>query len=62
LTLTPDAEVIYKVSDFYSREHEGGIAWDDPALAIDWGVSADALAMAERDRLFPQLAQLPAIF
>lgn len=62
LTLEPDTEVAYKVSDFYSREHERGIAWDDPAIGIDWGVAADAVAMVDRDKAYPRLADLEAFF
>ena len=29
-TLEPDTEIAYKVSSFYSREHDTGIVWDDP--------------------------------
>ena len=62
LTLEPDTEVFYKVSDFYSPGHEGGLAWDDPALAIDWGVAASDVVMADRDRQQPRLAGLGAVF
>lgn len=62
LTLAPDTEVIYKVSDFYSREHEAGLLWDDPALAIDWGVGREHVIVAERDRLLPRLDQLDPVF
>jgi dTDP-4-dehydrorhamnose 3,5-epimerase len=62
LTLEPDTEVFYKVSDFYSREHEGGLAWNDPALSVDWGMPADRVLMAERDRQYPRLADLGAVF
>lgn len=62
LTLAPDTEVLYKVSDFYSRVHEAGLVWDDPALGIEWGVSAEQAIVAERDRLFPRLDQLGAFF
>jgi dTDP-4-dehydrorhamnose 3,5-epimerase len=36
LTLSETAEFLYKTTDFYSPEHEKCIAWNDPALAIDW--------------------------
>jgi dTDP-4-dehydrorhamnose 3,5-epimerase len=62
LTLAPDTEVLYKVSDFYSREHEAGLFWDDPALAIDWGVAREQVIVAERDRLLPRLDQLNPFF
>lgn len=62
LTLEPETEVLYKVSDYYSRAHEQGIAWDDPAIGIDWGARPDGVTIAERDRLFPRLADLSAFF
>ncbi len=62
LTLEPDTEVFYKVSDYYSREHEGGIAWNDPAIGVDWSISADKVLMVDRDRRFPRLADLGPVF
>jgi dTDP-4-dehydrorhamnose 3,5-epimerase len=62
LTIEPDTEVLYKVSDYYSREHERGVAWDDPTIGVDWTISAGSVIMAERDRAFPRLADLPAFF
>lgn len=62
LTLEPDTEVLYKITDHYSREHEGGILWNDPAIGIDWGLTDGDLTMVERDRLFPALAQLGRVF
>ena len=38
LTLEPNTEVLYKVSEYYSRDHERGLAWDDPAINIDWSM------------------------
>lgn len=62
LTLEPDTEVFYKVSDVYSAADEGGIAWDDPAIGIAWGMPHANILMKERDREFPRLADLPAVF
>lgn len=62
LTLEPDTEVFYKVSDVYSAADEGGIAWDDPAIGIDWGMPHADILMKDRDREFPRLADLPSVF
>lgn len=36
VTLTETAEFLYKTTDYYSPEHERCIAWNDPAIGIDW--------------------------
>ncbi|MDE5592495.1 MAG: dTDP-4-dehydrorhamnose 3,5-epimerase [Clostridiales bacterium] len=38
LVLSDAAEFCYKVTDFYHPNDEGGIAWNDPSIGIDWGV------------------------
>ncbi|QGZ96563.1 dTDP-4-dehydrorhamnose 3,5-epimerase [Terricaulis silvestris] len=62
VTLEPDTEVLYKVSDYYSREHEEGIVWDDPSIAIDWTLEPREISMSERDRAFPSFGALGAHF
>ena len=49
------AEVEYKCTDLYDTASEIGIAWNDPALAIDWPVTDPVLS--ERDRRHPTLAE-----
>jgi dTDP-4-dehydrorhamnose 3,5-epimerase len=61
-TLEADTEVQYKATDYYSPRHERGIAWDDPALAIDWPFDRAAMLVSERDRLLPRLAGQPDLF
>jgi dTDP-4-dehydrorhamnose 3,5-epimerase len=55
VTLEPDTEVIYKVSDLYSPERERAIRYDDPALGIAWPVSAPQLS--DKDRAAPRLGE-----
>jgi len=61
-TLEPDSEVLYKVTDYYSPEHDRGLLWNDPALGIEWPVSGDVALVSERDRRHPTLAGLPDYF
>lgn len=62
LTLEPDTEVIYKVTAYYSPQHDRGVAWDDPAIGINWGVSPDAVILSPKDKLQPKLADAPMLF
>lgn len=61
-TLEPDTEVIYKVSNYYSKAHDHGVAWDDPALGIRWPVVAHQATLSDKDRCQPRFAELPAYF
>lgn len=62
ITLEADCEVLYKVSDTYSPEHDRGIAWDDPDLGIDWGRPADQILTSPKDRQHPRLADCDTLF
>ncbi|MCP3774571.1 dTDP-4-dehydrorhamnose 3,5-epimerase [Paenibacillus sp. MZ04-78.2] len=52
-TLVPNTEVLYKVDEFYSLEHDRGIAWNDPALGIDWPTANPILS--DKDGKHPVL-------
>ena len=47
--LSDTAEIIYKVTDFYSPQDEAGIRWNDPDLAIDWQVKNPQLSKRDQD-------------
>ncbi|MHA6288834.1 dTDP-4-dehydrorhamnose 3,5-epimerase [Maricaulis sp. CAU 1757] len=49
VTLTDDAEVVYKVNSYYSKECEGCVLWNDPDLGIDWGVDAGEASLSAKD-------------
>ncbi len=55
LALKDDTEFLYKVSDFYSPDHERGILWNDPAIGIEWPKLDVAYNLSERDKKFPLL-------
>ena len=40
----------YKCDNFYSPESEGGIAWDDAEIGIDWGLPKDMAILSSKDR------------
>lgn len=48
-TLEDDTVFLYKCTNTYSPEHEGNILWNDPALAIDWGVHHPKLSKKDEE-------------
>lgn len=62
LTLEDDTEVLYKTTDYYAPQVDRGIAWNDPALGIDWGIAPDAVTLSEKDRKQPRLAEIGVVF
>ena len=56
VVLSDVADVSYLVSSLYDPATEAGIAWDDPAVGVDWQV-ADPL-LSERDKTAPTLAEI----
>jgi len=62
MTLEPETEVVYKVSNYYSPAHEMGAYWNDPCLGIDWPFPEQDVVVGERDRNWPTLGDLPVHF
>jgi dTDP-4-dehydrorhamnose 3,5-epimerase len=58
LTLTETAEVLYKVTDYYAPDAEGGLAWNAPELGIEWPLPQDEIITNARDGQWPGLEQL----
>ncbi|MCB1782505.1 MAG: dTDP-4-dehydrorhamnose 3,5-epimerase [Alphaproteobacteria bacterium] len=52
-TLEENTEVIYKVDAPYSKEHDGGILWNDPDLGIEWPVKSETVTLSEKDKTLP---------
>lgn len=60
VTLTEDTEVLYRMSAPYAPAAEGGLAWDDPDLAIAW--PAGEKTLNDRDRAWPRLKEFVTPF
>jgi dTDP-4-dehydrorhamnose 3,5-epimerase len=56
-TITDDCEIFYKVDAPYSPGDEGGIAWNDPDLAIPWPVAGEPI-LSGKDQVLPRLKDL----
>ncbi|HUS03246.1 MAG TPA: dTDP-4-dehydrorhamnose 3,5-epimerase [Chitinophagaceae bacterium] len=55
--ISNNAEVFYKCDEFYNKEGEGGIAYNDPELNIDWKIDKNKTIISEKDTLHPGLSE-----
>jgi dTDP-4-dehydrorhamnose 3,5-epimerase len=60
VTLSDDTELFYKVDGQYAPDLEGGVAWDDPDLALPWPLAGEPV-LSEKDRGLPRLRALGAV-
>ena len=60
--LSEESVFQYKCDNFYNKESEGAIAWDDPELAIDWRIPADKALLSEKDKLNKGIKEADFLF
>jgi dTDP-4-dehydrorhamnose 3,5-epimerase len=60
VTRVPDTEIIYKCTDYYAPDCDGAVAWDDPQIGINWGVSDPVLS--PKDAAAPKLSAVASPF
>ena len=60
--LSKEAVFQYKCDEFYHPESEGGIAWNDPQLNIDWRLPAETIILSEKDKKHPLLSEIDSPF
>jgi dTDP-4-dehydrorhamnose 3,5-epimerase len=51
--LSETAVVLYKCDQFYNKDSEGGIRYDDPSLHIDWGIDLASAIVSDKDLILP---------
>ena len=56
ITMEPNTEVQYKVSNVYSAAHDAGLIWNDPDIAITWPNVGTIPLLSNKDKLLPCLA------
>jgi dTDP-4-dehydrorhamnose 3,5-epimerase len=62
LTLEDDVIFCYKCDNYYSKTHDAGILWNDPALNIQWMMPSDNLILSEKDVNLPLLSEISTDF
>jgi dTDP-4-dehydrorhamnose 3,5-epimerase len=61
MTLEPETEICYKVSDYYDPDCDGGVRWNCPTTAIDWPDAENAI-LSDRDLTLPTLEDFDSPF
>ena len=57
VTLVPDTDVLYKVTDTYSPEHDRSVRFDDPDIGIEWPSVTGGFQLSDKDLKAPMLAE-----
>ena len=60
--LSEEAVFQYKCDNFYNKESEGSVAWNDPQLGIDWRIPAEKVILSEKDKLSKTIADADYLF
>lgn len=61
-TLQPNTVISYKVTEYFSPEHDRGLSWDDPDVNVAWPVAPGSAVLSDKDRKQPTLANLGQVF
>ncbi|UXX82867.1 dTDP-4-dehydrorhamnose 3,5-epimerase [Roseovarius pelagicus] len=62
VTREKDTEICYKCTDYYAPDCDRALAYDDPEIGIDWGVSPGSAVLSAKDAAAPRLAELDTPF
>jgi dTDP-4-dehydrorhamnose 3,5-epimerase len=61
-TLESNTEVVYKVTNYYSRAHDFGVAWNDPDIGIEWPIPESEAILSDKDKVQPRIAEVGRVF
>jgi dTDP-4-dehydrorhamnose 3,5-epimerase len=62
VTLEPNVEVAYKVTDVYAPDCDGGIVWDDATININWPLPNSGAVLSGKDKMLPTLSEFDSPF
>ena len=62
VTLRPDTQFLYRCTDTYAPETEGAIRWNDPDIAVRWGIDPTAVTLSPKDATAPFFADFQSPF
>lgn len=57
VVLSKTAELLYKASNEYSKEHDRGVLWSDPDISVDWGIDFEPI-LSDKDKHQPLLKDI----
>jgi dTDP-4-dehydrorhamnose 3,5-epimerase len=62
ITRDQDVMIGYRVDNDYAANLEGGIAWNDPELGIEWGDNSGPIVISDKDQKLPRLSEIDSPF